>query len=364
MRLRMRRPQLPPIAADLGSSGLRFLQLDQLGRGIAAASEQALPSEPFDVDRHLAATDAALADLSADRAWTGRRVVVALPAELVSMMHLRLESGEDLQTAVQSRMPDAGVDPLVRSIDVSSPFKSGRGGVDVLCLAMPRETVLRYVGILHGHKFDIAGVYAPASMIARAFQHVNRREADVDACTMYIDLSPGRSTIAFAHGPSLVAARTTETPPLDLSDAAAPTVGTVPVAAQAPTDGDGNLLTAINRRVEQAAPSMPPVRDSSGRAEIPPAYCDELRMCMRHHQSLFGETPINRVVFTGQGALAAGPCRGIAQALGLPAQVGDPLARWDASAAAIDCPDWHHQLRPQWTVAAGLATESDEEHRQ
>jgi hypothetical protein len=338
---------------------LRFLQLDQAGRGISAASELELPAEAFDLEHHLSATDAALRDLLSARWGSNRRMVVALPAELVSMTHLHLEAGEDLQTAVQTRMPDAGIDPLIRSIDVSSPWKSSRGGADLLCLAMPREAVLRYVGVLHDRKFDIAGVYAPASMLVRAFMHVNRRDTDVDACTMYIDLSPGRSTVAFAHGPRLVAARTTEA--LAMEDAEAPPRPIASAAPVAATDDDGNLLTAINRRVDQAPPSMPPVQAAP--VHVPEASCDELRMCMRHHQSLFSETPITRVVFTGRGALAAGPCCGIAQALGLPAQVGDPLARWDASGTDIDCADWHHQLRPQWTVAAGLATEFDEEYR-
>ena len=83
-------------------------------------------------------------------------------------------------------------------------------------------------------------------------------------------------------------------------------------------------------------------------------------MCMRQYQSLFGTTPVSRMVFTGDGAAAAAPCRTIAQKLGIPAQVGDPLARWGVDSIDTPSPDWSLQIRPGWAVAAGLAASDAE----
>ena len=88
--------------------------------------------------------------------------------------------------------------------------------------------------------------------------------------------------------------------------------------------------------------------------------CEELRMCIRQHQSLFGQTAIGRIVFTGYGATAAGSCRAIARSLQLPAQIGDPLARWDSSTTSTLTQDWSLQIRPQWAIAAGLIAADDE----
>ncbi|MDG1839085.1 MAG: hypothetical protein P8I91_09835 [Phycisphaerales bacterium] len=352
----MRRSQCPPIAVDLGARELRFLQLDQAGTSISAAAAHPLPQGNFDIETHLAAASDAVAAMASNPMWFGRRLVVALPAPIVTMTHLKLEQGEDLDTAVQTRLQDVGQDPLVRTIDVSCPTKRTRG---VLCIAMPREVVLRYVAMLHQYRYDITGVFAPASTLLRAFRHVNRRDGDADTATMYLDLAGTECTVAIGHGSQLVAARCITTSPLNSSAekkmAAQP--APTPVAAEC---FNSDIMTTINRRVDQGSTSLPSVPHATTTHNAPRELCDELRMCVRHYQGLFHEVPVKRLVFTGDGAMADGPCREIARNLGLSAQIGDPLARWDASTTNVAATDWNLQLRPQWTIAAGLAAHDQE----
>ncbi len=356
MRLRMRRPPCPPIAMDLGARELRFLQLDQSGTAIASAAAHPLPQGRFDIEAHLAAASEAVAAMASNPMWLGRRVVVALPSALVTMTHLKLEQGEDIDTAVHTRLQDVGQDPLVRTIDVSCPTKRTRG---VLCIAMPREVVLRYVAMLHQYRYDITGVFAPASTLLRAFRHVNRRDGDADTATMYLDLAGTECTVAVGHGSQLVAARCIHTAPLQSSTET--TTATQPEAAPVAAEcSNSDIMTTINRRVDQGSMSLPSVPHAAGAHNAPAELCDELRMCVRHYQGLFHEVPVERIVFTGDGAMAAGPCRDIARNLGLPAQIGDPLARWDASTTNVAATDWNLQLRPQWTIAAGLAAHNEE----
>ena len=357
MRFNWRRPLTPPIGADFGASCIRMLQLSEDGTAIAAAMEE--PSSidsAFEPQTHLDRASELIGRLASDAAWTGKRVVASMPASIVTMTHLRLNPGEDLDTAIQTRVQDLGANPMIRSIDVNSPWKTGRAGRELLCIAMPREIVLRYVAILHGHGMEVMGVYSPASMLLRAFQHVNRRTSDVDTATMYVDLEPANATVAFGHGSSMVAARRVAG---SIGTADDEPVNHVPVSEPAHANCHAahstDVLTTINRRQQQTAPSMPAIpaaAEPSGAAIDD--LCEEFRMCIRQHQSLFGQTPIGRIVFTGHGATAAGPCRAIARNLQLPAQIGDPLARWDASSTSIQAPDWSLRIRPQWAIAAGL----------
>lgn len=356
MRLRMRRSQCPPIAVDLGARELRFLQLDQPGTSITAAAAHPLPQGSFDIETHLAAASEAIASMASNPMWFGRRMVVALPAPLVTMTHLKLEQGEDLDTAVQTRLQDVGQDPLVRTINVSCPTKRTRG---VLCIAMPREVVLRYVAMLHQYRYDITGVFAPASTLLRAFRHVNRRDGDADTATMYLDLAGTECTVAIGHGSQLVAARCIRTSQLQSSTETI--MATQPDAAPVEAECfNSDIMTTINRRGDQGSTSLTSVPHSADTHSAPAELCDEIRMCVRHYQGLFDEVPVKRIVFTGDGATADGPCRDIARNLGLPAQIGDPLARWDASTANVTAKDWNLQLRPQWTIAAGLAAHDEE----
>jgi Tfp pilus assembly PilM family ATPase len=365
MRFNLRRSSMPAIAADFGASCIRMLQRSVDGSAVSAAVEHACaPAAQFDLESHIANASEAVAKVVADPAWSGKRIVASMPASIVTMTHLKISPGEDLDTAIQTRIQDLGINPMIRSIEITSPWKSTRGGRELLCIAMPRASVLRYVAMLHEHGLEITGVYSPASMMLRAFQHLNRRGSDVDTATMYIDLEPTMVTVAFGHGESLVSARHMSNTVASSGVAMAPPLtARVPTTESSTEAPDTDVLTALNRRQHTAPASMPaiPLGGCESNNSIQD-LCEELHMCIRHHQSLFGETPLTRVVFTGAGALEANQCRAIAQSLQLPAQVGDPLARWTASEQAAPSQDWGLQIRPQWTIAAGLASPDDKDN--
>ena len=84
---------------------------------------------------------------------------------------------------------------------------------------------------------------------------------------------------------------------------------------------------------------------------------DELTMCARYHGSLFGGRRIDRVVFLGGEARSTTLCRRLAESLNVPAQLGDPIARF------ADGPDDPRlpvpgQAAPGWASACGLCASS------
>ena len=200
MRFNLRKSAAPPIAADLGASSIKLLQLNSAGDSVTSALEGTVEVGPFNVESHLASTAEALTRLRDSSSFSGKRLVVSMPASMVTMMHLRINAGEDFETALHTRLQDLGANPMVRTKDVNGPWKTGRGGRELLCTAMPREVVLRYVAIMHELGFEVAGVYAPASMLLRAFRHIHQRASDQAAGTVYVHLEQSTVTVAFGHG--------------------------------------------------------------------------------------------------------------------------------------------------------------------
>ena len=82
---------------------------------------------------------------------------------------------------------------------------------------------------------------------------------------------------------------------------------------------------------------------------------DELDLCRRYYDATFPVRPITRLVFVGGGARDRLLCAAIAQAMSMPAQIGDPLVRFNRSALpSLGCLD-RREPQPAWAVAIGLS---------
>lgn len=364
MSLPWKRSEPPPIAADLGVDAIQIIQLDPDNpTSVAAATEAPIAhTSSFDLNTHLEASSDTLRTVARNQAWQGRSVVVALPAPMVSMACARIEANEDPHLVAQSRFPDLAADLMLRTIDLPENGRTMRQGRDVLLLAMSRTSVLRYVEMLHDLKFDIAAVYSPASMMVRAFAHLNRRERDADTATLYVDLDQHGTTAAIGHGRQLVLARR-----IDIAVGVTPSTHT-PVRAQQPASvgvsghaHDEHLMASLNRRQGAMPQSMAELSTAVERTSHQHTVdmVEELQLCLRHHRSLYEHIEVGRVVFTGTCATQQGPCRQLAQSLGIPAVVGDPLGQWDTAHTQGVIDQWHTHIRPQWAIAAGLAGTCD-----
>ena len=90
---------------------------------------------------------------------------------------------------------------------------------------------------------------------------------------------------------------------------------------------------------------------------------DELKMAVRYDAGLFPERTIERIVFLGAGARSDRTCHHIVQALQLPGQRGDPLARY-ACPPGTRCPlNWNGNPRPGWASNAGLLSHTGRKER-
>ena len=83
---------------------------------------------------------------------------------------------------------------------------------------------------------------------------------------------------------------------------------------------------------------------------------EELDLCRRYFEGTFPNKPVERLVFIGGEARQRGLCAGIAQQLGLAAQVGDPMVRMGRiSDIGVESGIDRRQPQPNWAVAIGLS---------
>jgi hypothetical protein len=88
--------------------------------------------------------------------------------------------------------------------------------------------------------------------------------------------------------------------------------------------------------------------------ELLDTITDELSMCLRYHQSLFRNRPIDRAVFLGGESRQAWLCQHVVKALRVPAQMADPLARFDSTGVQETPGLTLGRPQPGWAVACGL----------
>lgn len=392
MRLRFRPISANPIAIDLGYSTTKLLQV---GEGcIEAADEIPVPlAAGEDTAARLESLGDMLPQVLSEGAFRGRRVIVAMPAFNTVLQAMQLDAAEatDEALAMEMRLPITTDPYMVRAIDVPAASGARR---EVICQAIPRGLVLRYVELLHQLKLNVVGVVAQPRPIVAAFNHLHRRTVDVDQCTMYVDLGFSGTTAVMAHGHDIVLARSipiggrhfdqrialqmqcdepaarrhrlsVKTPKRAMPPEA-PVTGVPMLDAIGPEHDAMETVVAIDRRSGEPPTSLGPAVDGSpfiadhvDLSELIDTLIDDLRLCLRHHAATWPQVDVARVIFTGGEARQDWLCRQVVQSLHLPGQVGDPLARLDCAGGASPLVDWTNRGRPDWSVVAGLASMVD-----
>jgi len=84
------------------------------------------------------------------------------------------------------------------------------------------------------------------------------------------------------------------------------------------------------------------------------ALITELKMCVRYYEGIFPGRTVDRAIFVGGESRHIPTCKRIAQQLGFPATLGDPLARLMKDQTAQTAVDLR-QPQPGWAIVVGLA---------
>ncbi len=406
--------QSSPIAIDFGASSVKLLQISAGERpSILAAAELPIPDAiRADKQHQYKLLEQHLPRVLAKGKFKGRRAVCSLPAEQTLVQHMQIVTAEGIsqdelvQTQLAAQLGWAAGNMVVRSTRVTDVQRDGNSQTEVICFAIPRDAVMRFVELLKKCKLELVGVHTEVMAMVGAFDHLHRREEDEGQTTMYLDLGWGSTKVAITHGNKITFARciqvggqhldqrVAEKLQCDVASARAHRISEQVLAMAKATTGQpasasghasanasgeasaqgrgksgeepGSATSvAVDQRTGQSPPELSSVGgDGDGDdgmldrelTELADSIAEELSMSLRYHQSLFRGRSIDRIVFLGGEARNIGLCQHVARVLRLPAQLGDPLAGL-VRRRSLRTPGLSlGQPQPGWAVPCGLCT--------
>ena len=374
-----------PIAVDIGTDTIKLLQVepgkDGQHRLVAAVCEvipDELRSKHADRDNFVGeAIRKAIAD-----GFRGKQVVTSLPSNNMAVQHLRVGkmSNDELIKALPfeaaGKLPfDAGR-AVIRHTIAGEVYQNQEAKQEVIVMAAPRDAVDRHLNVLSIAKLEVVGIHVEQNALIECFSHLFKRKTDENISTLFIDMGAGATHVVIAHGKNMVFAkhiaiggdlfnkRVAEALKLDIAKARELRVHVTHRLAQTPRlpagvvaiggDAETHPLGKQNGTVNTEAASDDHVANVAQALTEPVSLLiTELQLCLRYYESIFPGRTADRAIFTGGEARHVTLCQSIAQRLGLPATLGDPMARLVKDAVAKTTVDLR-QPQPGWAIAAGL----------
>lgn len=351
-----------PIGVDLGTNAIRLAQVEngeQELRLVHAAEFQR--SDASGNDRWEMLRSAFKSTLREGR-FRGRSVVVGLDAADVHIKHVRMPrvTGEEFNQALneqaESVLGSSPADFAIRGVVVGDIFGEQQPQQEVVLFATPQSIVQDLLETAASARVQIVGVHVQQRITAESFARHYRRKADETAVNLFVDLGHG-GTRAFVASPSEL--RFVRTMPLSVSqlhDKIARSLN-LPVTE---LDGIRRSIGAQSSTSNNLVPQIPTFSDVQRKLidetnTQAARLVDELEMCRRYYEATIPDRPVTRLIFIGGGARDRLLCAAIAQAMSLPAQIGDALVRFNrVSLPSLACIDRREPM-PQWSVALGLS---------
>ncbi|MEM8738561.1 MAG: pilus assembly protein PilM [Planctomycetota bacterium] len=353
------RTRISPIGIDLGADSIKLLQIvpgdtpELVALGAATVPEDArtnlLARQQF--------LEEALPALLRRHPFKHKRVMLSTPAFQTLVHNLLISRGQakdidpQVDLALQTRL---GVEPsrmVTRNYPGAEVFRDGRPMQEVITFAAGRDIVMRYVDLANRMKLEVVGMHCEAPCVMRAFAYLaqNNEAADQARPVAYVDLGAATTKIVIARGNAMLLAKTVH---------AGGDTWTRKLAAEQSMDFAEARLARVAEAQGSTAVAVPEETKTAGEAlpcETTECLTDELRMTFRHYTSRYPDQPIEKLVFLGGESNRLETCRRLAQAVHVPAQLGDPFARLSRINAGpmplgIDLA----QPQPGWAVALGL----------
>jgi type IV pilus assembly protein PilM len=378
--------KLSPIAVDIGTETIKLLQVEphESQHRLAAIACESIPEEARGkvADREAFVSEALVKMLASG--FRGKQVVTCLPANVMALQHLRMvkmsaeEFAKALPYEAAGKLPFDAKRAVLRHTFSTEVYQNGEARQEVIVMAAPRDAVDRHLNLLSRQKLEVVGIHVEPNAVIECFGHLYRRKGDENISTMFIDMGAGSTHVVIAHGKTLVFAKHVPVggdtlnrlvaDGLKVSVAQAKDMrirasrqqaqavrlpeGVVGIGADQNTHPLGRQNTAGAGMAGIDAETVKKVNEATAGAVE--TVIGDLQLCMRYYESIFPGRTVDRVIFVGGESRHIPMCQRIAQRLGVPATLGDPLARLvkeSANTGGVDV----RQAQPGWAIAVGLA---------
>jgi type IV pilus assembly protein PilM len=371
MALSMFSAQASPIAIDFGSSSVKLLQITPAENPAIVGAVGLRVPDPIRLDREgrIDYFSKQLPRMFRKGGFKGRRVICSVPSAETLVQHMQITSldGIDREETVKAHLAaQRSVSPhnmVIRTYEVTEVHRDGQPLSEVICFGIARDAVMQYVELLDKCKLETVGVHSEVIGMVRAFDHLQTRPDEPPVTTLYVDMGWGTTKVAVTHDAQIVFARCIQIGGQHLDQKLAERLGCDMASARAQRISEQVLATSspgdAGPAGEEAAVGVATSDEAGGDPEVievARALAEELSMCVRYHQSLFRGQKIDRMVFLGGEARNVRLCQAVARELRLPAQLGDPLTRFERKRSLRTPGLSLAQPQPGWAVACGLCT--------
>lgn len=346
---------LLPIGVDLGSSSAKLVQL----RSVKGRYELAAYAS-IDIPAHIRRDPIGRLGFFSHRipralksgGFKGHKCILGLPAENTFVRHVKIPPMEAAAAesavlrAAQRELPYPVNEAVIRHIIAGEVYSDGETKLEVIVVAIPMSTMDAYLSMTSRTGLEVAGVNIEPMAIVECFSRLLDGEHDAETPVLYVDLGATSTQVVIAHGSAVVFARNMPRGGLQVDQA-------LSEALDLPLDTVRSL---------RQHPELMDVPDGESAEEILSrcvkpwltAMEGEIDRCLNYYSQIFRSSKgVQRVIFTGGGAQDKMLCQGIARALHLPAQIGDPLVGLSvARGVEIDVGDGG---KPDLAVSVGLS---------
>ncbi len=358
-------PKASPIGIDFGSDALRMAQVQFVEgepRLMAAASSDVPSHVRNDPSARMSFFVETVRDLLTQGKFRGREVMLGLPAASMFIQHLKLPKMDEEGTRkaipweARGKLPIDPSHAILRHIIAGEIYHDQEQRHEVICMAARKELVKQLLQSAAKARLDIIGMNVEPRAIIDCFKHVYRRKTDIESTTCWIDIGSSGTRATIARGPQILFARSIPIGGDHFNRAVADAMKTPLDEAKVFRIKSASSEADPYPENHDAAPAASPNSHASACADVVARLVEELDWCRRYHEATFPKFPIDKLIFLGGEARQKQLCQDIARGMGLPAQLGDPMARMSkTSDLPIESGIDRRLPQPSWTVALGLS---------
>ncbi len=355
--IRFHRSHLQPIGLDLGHDSIKMLQLEVSNGALAvvAAAREPMPriaTGAKTLESRFEVIEPILRKMIRRGGFSGRRVVVALPRDILHVKNLRLPQmpPHELEAAIQLESQNLfGFDSEEARLHYL-PAGEVRQGLDVrqelIVLAARNDQVTRFLEQLHRCGLDVESFDTEPCALFRGVERFIRRRQDENEVHVLVDVGARRSQVIIGKGRDITFYK-----PIDVGGAH------LQEAVSKRLSLSGEEASALRRRLADSHDSSTrrdPVRQAvfdATRGAIE-ELGREISLCLRYYAVTFrGQRP-SRLRLVGGEASGGQLQHLLAASLAIPVETTRPLFSVDTSRLA---PADRHGMMCEWAMAFGLS---------
>ncbi len=362
--IRLTRSHLLPIGLDLGTDGVKLLQLEVVGNQlqVVSAVRRAWSAEEAIQVREnpAAALAAALPKLLAGGHFRGRLAALNLPRSIVHMRNIRLPlmPAAELDGAVAYEVKalfgfDAA-EAQVRHIPAGEVRQGTESRQEVIVIAAKQSDIASFIEPLHARGLVLDSLDVEPCALYRSVERFIRRKEDEQEVYVLAEVGACQTQVLIGKGRDIQFVKVLEMGGSKINQAVSAKLGIAPAEAAA-------LRRRINETPESPDAPVDPIAQAVADATRQPMeeLGRELALCLRYYSVTFrGQRPRRLRLLGGEGGdnkLRQTICASV----GIDVECGRPL--YSVDSRKMEAP-LRRGTQGEWAMALGLALKRTEGH--